>query len=459
MKNRKFYSFLVIVLALVLLFLKFNSLFIESDLMWDASVYIGMGKYIYSGGKSGLWESSRALIWPLIIGFFWKVKIDYIFWAKFIAVLLSVCCVILAYIISKEIFDSRTGFYTALFFALSPAFFLLGNMPLSDIPSAFFLLLGVHFFIRRMHKHSGFFFGLSFMTRFFQIFFLIPILMIYIFLLARGKIKLAKFFGFILFFSIPILLFLLLNLHLYGNLFYPFAVQSFMTNFTGWIFHQSLSYYFVNIFKENYLVLFSLAGVALLLKQGDADKILVLLMFVVPFIIYNFAGHKEMRFMISILPFLFMLASSGFLHIVDLFKKNQKVVLFVLLAVFMIQVYPQLKFYKHNSNFDVFYDYIKMTTQNSGIWVSNPSFIVYSSKKADELIYYPLYGSEKARELQNKASGANLVMLNTCDILPCRTDDTTCVDETFRFIKILKNEMRLIHNVNVADCDYFIFEK
>ena len=146
MKNQKFYSFLFLVLILVFIVLEFNYLFIKSDLIWDASVYIGMGKYIYSSGKSGLWESSRPLIWPLIVGFFWKINLDYIFWAKFITVLLGIGCIVLVYIISKEIFDNRIGFYTALFFAMSPTFFLFGNIPLSDIPSTFFFIVGNIFF-------------------------------------------------------------------------------------------------------------------------------------------------------------------------------------------------------------------------------------------------------------------------------------------------------------------------
>ena len=134
LKLKKFYSFLFIVLILVLLVLEFNYLFVKSDMMWDSSVYLGMGKYIYSSGKSGLWEPSRPLPWPLIVGFFWKFNLDYIFWAKFVTVLLSIGCIVLTYIISKEIFDNRVGFYTALFLALSPTFFLFGNIPLSNIP-------------------------------------------------------------------------------------------------------------------------------------------------------------------------------------------------------------------------------------------------------------------------------------------------------------------------------------
>ena len=59
-------------------------LLINYPLWWDSYVYIGMGKYIFSGGKIGMWESFRPLIHPLILGVLWKLKLDVIItdWTK-----------------------------------------------------------------------------------------------------------------------------------------------------------------------------------------------------------------------------------------------------------------------------------------------------------------------------------------------------------------------------------------
>src|SRR3989338_4217094 len=78
-------------LSIFLLFavLKIFSLFVAQDIWWDSSVYVGMGKYIYSLGEAGLWESSRPLIWPLILGFFWKLNLDYILFGKLFVIFFS----------------------------------------------------------------------------------------------------------------------------------------------------------------------------------------------------------------------------------------------------------------------------------------------------------------------------------------------------------------------------------
>ena len=70
---------LIILLFLYIYFLHLDT---NADLWWDSSVYIGMGKYIYSSGELGLYEASRPLIWPLILGFFWKLGLDVIFFGK-----------------------------------------------------------------------------------------------------------------------------------------------------------------------------------------------------------------------------------------------------------------------------------------------------------------------------------------------------------------------------------------
>ena len=59
-------------MTLFLIF-KLSLLFTYHDTRWDESVYMGMGKYIYSNGQIGLWEDIRPIVLPLILGLFWKV--------------------------------------------------------------------------------------------------------------------------------------------------------------------------------------------------------------------------------------------------------------------------------------------------------------------------------------------------------------------------------------------------
>src|SRR3989344_8609538 len=85
------------VLGAKMAFLLYNG---ASGLWWDSSVYMGMSKHIYSGGGSGLWEPSRPVLWPLIIGLLWKLSPDYIFLGKILSIFISLGSSVVIYLIS-----------------------------------------------------------------------------------------------------------------------------------------------------------------------------------------------------------------------------------------------------------------------------------------------------------------------------------------------------------------------
>ena len=88
----------ILIIALIARLILF---FDYHPIWWDSAVYIGMGKYIFSLGNQGLWEPLRPIIWPIILGFFWKIKLDPLFFGRLLNVFLSLGAVYLTYIISK----------------------------------------------------------------------------------------------------------------------------------------------------------------------------------------------------------------------------------------------------------------------------------------------------------------------------------------------------------------------
>jgi len=176
------------------------------------------------------------------------------------------------------------------------------------------------------------------------------------------------------------------------------------------------------------------------------------------FISFSLEKHKEMRLLISLFPFLYALTAVGLVSFAEIFKKNKNIALNSLIALFLIQAIPQLEFNKYEDNLDAFYKYINSTNINDRIWISNPSFIVFSDKKAGELIYYHIFDSTKAKALQNKVINANLVMINTCDILPCHPNDKNCGIETAKLLDLLKSKMQLKFYKETNVCGYYIFE-
>ncbi len=447
---------LFLLVFLLFLIVKIFSLFAAHDLWWDSSVYAGMGKYIYSLGDAGLWEPSRPLVWPLILGFFWKIGLDYILFGRIFMILFSLGILTLTYFIAYELFNKKIAIVAALFLSLSSTFFLFGNVLHSEIPSAFFVLLGFYYFVKKKYNFSGLFLGIAFMTRFFQIFAFIPLILLLFYFVVKKKESYESLFYFSMFFLIPIVPYLILNYFLYNNPFYPFLLQSWMSRYTGWIFSQPFYFYFIELVKENILVLFSVLALIFILKKPDFKKMSFVLLFLFIFIPYALVAHKEMRLLITALPFLYILTSYGISYFISFFNKNKNLLLSLLLIIFLILTVPKLKFDKYEDNLDVFYDYVESVEMDNGLWVSNPAFIAYSDKKA-ELIYYPLYNSEKIDSLTANINNAKHILINTCDILPCPPSDSLCINKHNDFIELLKERFSLKSYNEHGSCEYYIF--
>jgi len=451
-------------LGLILIIILFLSLYLlylnpNADLWWDSSVYIEMGKYIYSSGENGFYEDSRPLIWPLILGFFWKLGLDAIFFGKLMVLLFGVGVIILTYLVAYELFNKRIALISSLLLTFSPTFFMFNSMIFAGIPSTFFSLLGIYLFIRKNYSLAGLFLGIAFMTRFFQILVIIPVYLFFIYLIYKKRTTLRKFFISILFFIIPITPFLILNFISYGNPFHSFLLQAWMTKFTGWIFYQPFNFYFLSLIKDNVLVLFSILGIIFIFKNEKSSRFIVPIVFLFVFISYNIAQHKEMRFLLSIFPFLYILTSYGIVKFSSLFKKNKNILLLLILIMGILQVVPQLRLNYYDDKLDSFYNFVQSNNIKEGLWISNPSFIVNTNLKADELIYFPLYDVNRMKELQSKVGEAEYILINTCDILPCPPYEETCNQEHDNFINLLKEKFNTYLSDKVGECNYYIFTK
>lgn len=429
----------------------------NADLWWDSSVYINMGKYIYSFGEVGLYEDSRPLIWPLILGLFWKLGLNPITFGKLMVLVFGIGTITLTYLISYNLFNKRIALISSLFLAFSPTFFLFNSIMFTEIPSAFFVALGFYFFIKKRYNIAGFIFGIAFMTRFFQIFVIFPVYLFFIYMVYKKKATIKQLLFSLPFFFIPIFPYFIINLILYNNPIYPFLLQIWMSKFTGWIFHQPFSFYFVNLLKENILVLFLISGLIFIFKNEEWQKFIVPFTFLTAFFPYNFIAHKEMRFLVSLFPFLYIMTAYGIIEFSNLFKKYKHVLLILIVFIGMLNVMPKLRLSDYDDKLDVFYEFIENKNIKQGLWVSNPSFVGYNNVKADELIYYPLYNTEKILKLKKKINNARYVLINTCDIMPCPPYEEGCKEMHSNFISMLKDKFKVQLYETRNGCEYYIF--
>ncbi len=450
--------FILLILFLFLL-IQVSAFLKSNDMWWDSAVYIGMGKYMFSLGKIGLWETPRPLVWPLLLGLLWKLNLSPTIYGRILELLFASGCVYLAYKTGKEIFNEKIGLLSALLLAFTPTFLFFSKIMLSDIPSAFFALLAVYLFIKKEFFYTGLFASIAFMTRFLQIGIFISILIILVYNHKKYKNFNKNLLNLVSGFSIILAPFLIFNTIRYGNPVHPFLFQLFMAKYTGWVFHQPFSFYFVSIVKENFMFLFSLIGIFFIFKKRNITSSFVLAILLLFFIFFNLISHKEMRFVITFLPYLAMISSYGLFSFIDNFKKkNKPIILAALLILLSLQLMPQLKPEKEENQFIDFQDYMAKDGVKENIWITSPVYAVYSNKKIDELVYFPTFNNKRIDELSSKLEEAEHILFNSCDLY-CEPYFKDCEEKKADFIGLLKTKFKTVFYEKKGECGNYIFTK
>ncbi|MDO8480883.1 MAG: phospholipid carrier-dependent glycosyltransferase [Nanoarchaeota archaeon] len=415
-------------------------------LWWDGATYIGMGKYLWSGGTSGLWEDSRPLVWPLLLGVIWKMGLPPVESSQGLAFIFALGCVVMTYLIGKKMRNERVGLIAALLVSFTPVFLRFSTRPLSEIPSTFFILLSVYFVLKNKAGLAGLFAGLACMTRFLQ---LLPALILGIWIVFKRNPEQKKSNGsalkgvasikysarFLVCFLLPVIPYLVFNLINYGNALHPFLVQIEMTRLTGWPWHGPWWWYLKELPWENFLLLLSIPATWIAFKKKTDLRLLSVIGFV-SLIVYSLIAQKEQRFLLVFLPFLALLAASAL-------PKN-KLSHSLLIGAFLVQsliVFPLLSPGVAVPDFNL--------PSEGRVWVSSPLVVARVDNPATP-VYYSVFSVEKAWEI-SALNGAPLV-ISECDLL-CRPGDSACDIEKEKLFSALAKKATVLEN---GDCPYLI---
>lgn len=446
LRKNKIYLIVFLYLALKLL-----TLFSYNSTWWDSAVYIGMGKYLYSLGNSGLWEPSRPLVWPIILGIFWKTGLATSA-ARILEIASGSLAIFLAYLIGKKIFDEKTALISSFFLAISPTYFFYNGVMLTETISTAFSLAAIYLLIKQKHLASGLLFGIAFMTRFLQIFAFIGIILALIYPKRNIKTLQKIFFGLI----IAVIPYLIFNLVLYGNAFFPFFDQILLTNNSGWQNHHTASYYFTELFRENYLYLMFIVGITLTFKKSNSR--LVLFPFMTLFLFFNIIKQKEMRFLIMLLPYMYLLMA----YPISNFMKSRKikpVAMALMLIMFVSSITQISAAIASESGKTNQYGLLqnKLEQAKGSIWISSPVMAANSDKRIEKLVYYP-YFSQNFDELTKGSKSADFIFVDTCD-LACGPLDAKCENNRKELIRHFQQEFKTDYSSKIGSCEQFAFQK
>ena len=459
LKKHKIIYTIIILFLLIELYISFS----YKDVWWDSSVYIGMGKYIYSNGKLGLWEESRPLVLPIILGLGWLVGFNAVYFGKTISIIFAVLTIFVTYKIGLKLFSKNIGILAAFFVAFSYTFLFFSQNILTEIPATLFTLLAFYFFITDRFFLTGFFSGLALMTRFFQIFALIGLCIVFLTYFSKKPNFLRKFSYIVLGASIFIVPYLLLNYYLYNDVILPFKVQAHLTKTTGWTQYREFGFYFTGLLKENFLIIL-LAATPFFFKKNYKFYVLLSIPLIY-LLVLSFAKHKEMRFIIVIMPFLYLIMAYCILQIYNKisYKKFTFGLFFIVIILWLLTVFSSFKediasyeLQKNNYGFIYFQDYL---IENRGnLWITNPLYALYSNNRINGLIYF--YSSKNLIKFVNENKDkVDIVLFNNCDI-PCPPADLDplCAESRKILYNALSN-LKKIYDKEINNCRYQIFGK
>jgi 4-amino-4-deoxy-L-arabinose transferase-like glycosyltransferase len=457
---------LLIILALALI-IRLIFAFGWHEVWWDSGVYIGMGKYLFSAGESGLWEHIRPPFVPIILGLFWKIGLDPVLFGRLFEIILMLGVVWLTYQLALHWWDEKVAIIASLIIALSPIFYYLSFHQYTEIPHAFFALLALWLFTKEKYYWAGFSVGLAYISKFTAGIFIV-VLLAALAIYKKRKEMLSTIVGF----STILAPFTLYSWIAYGG---PFAVffvaQNAIDSVLGCNVLRYKPWWYYGwwlVFSETKLHFFGIIGIYALWKRWKKEHMLYLLSLLLPAAYLIKIHCHDYRYLTLALPFAAMLTALGILWLYDLFKHKEKwafAVLAVILGIWML--HTSIVYYYGNElqQPDIvaerYLGYLEGKQFAGEIWTANPIVAAHTDHKLEK-IYYPVYGTNVSGTfndyLMSYSDKISVVLLDNCGGgIICPPDDTECVAQTEQLITTLDNKFNRALDEQSGRCWYRIW--
>ncbi len=454
----------------LLLFLILSSLglrilyfFLNNALWWDGAIYIGMGKSFFSNGTLGIWSSYRPILFPIILGAFWKLGINPLIIGKTLVIIASIGSIYVTYLIGKKI-NTSVGLIAATLLAFTPLYFMFSLPPMVDILSLFFSLLAVYLALENKYFLSGISIGLAFNFRFpHALTFVIVLSYILWRLISEKKIveSVKKTLWLVLGSALMVIPYLAYNSFRYHNAFSPLLQAQNIVTVTAAA-GRGILYYFIELTQYNPLLLVALFGILLYFvafKERNKNFDIILLAIIILSAYYSLELHKEARYGIAFLPYICVFAAYGFYVLIEHHLKKHfheltpEHFIFVLILIgtcFLFFGLTVTSFFTANNissetqnTYNYFLEYPGVTVLST-----DPNMLLYSDIK---LITYVSWD----RALNTlKQQPIDYVFLDTC-AYPCT--NPSCEQNRSAFLREVL-EFDLVANQTDNTCGYLIFK-
>lgn len=458
------YPLLSIVLGTLVLRLFY--VLLNYPLWWDSHVYIGIGKYIYSSGEIGMWESFRPLIHPLILGFFWKLGFNPIFIGKILDIIYSLLVVFLTYTIAVKIFDKTTAVISSLILSFTALLIMFVGLILSDLPAMVLGLLGIFLVVDENKQWwkfllAGICISLSFLTRFPQGIWFAAVLLMLVVQKEDFTSKIKRGVILTVGFSLPIIPYLIFNYYRYGFALEPFRAGSWIVTTATWVYANSLAYYFTDFFLSLPIFLFFFGYLYYFWKEKlwkKQEHFLLLALCILTIAYFLYVPRKEPRYLATILPFLAMVVAFTIIKIYQQLQSASKpwlkpralVVICVLLVLIPLPI--ELHFERAPTFEKEVLQAIEENNITGTILTTDPSLVSYVDLKVvtfDGIEYAPIVYDRNREHYQ-------LIFVNECDFI-CAADNDACIEIKDNLLQQMAAENKEIFKKDVKGCRYRMF--
>lgn len=455
-RTKPLFSILLLILLLSLI-IRLLYVLLNYPLWWDSHIYVSIGKYIFSSGELGIWETFRPLIHPFILGLFWNLKLNPFIVGKFLDIVFSTVAVYLTYLIGKNVFDKKTGLVAAFVFSLTPIFLMIAGLILSDPLALTFGLGGIYLLTKNsgmknadkknhLNKNlpaalniflGGLLLALGFLTRFPMGIWFGAAFLIFIFsaltckkkeLSGRLKKTLLITSGFL----IPVIPYFLFNYARYGNPFTPLISGSEIVTTATWLYGKGISFYFFEFFLANPIYLLFFFGIYLLFRKRlwtNTDKLILYLIPVLAIIYFIYVPRKEVRYILTALPLLSLIVAYTVTHIHRFLKSQKKpyvnpksfiaiCLIFILIPIPNTFEIGRMPTFNHEIK-----EIVESRNIAGTVIASDPAFVSFLDQRIVTLDGMEFAWKKYVEERDKKEYG--LIFMNDCDLI-CAPADERC---------------------------------
>ncbi|MBW2995253.1 glycosyltransferase family 39 protein [Candidatus Woesearchaeota archaeon] len=473
MNWKKFFKnhYLIMIVAAIFLFYRIKVMLNYHSVGFDASIYLGQAKFIYSFGSAGYFEPLRPLVLPIILGIGWILGFDIVVWGKIIELVIATSTLLLVYVIASKLQDKIAGVLSAALLATTPLFFLYSDKILTGIPSAFFALLSLYFLIKEKYRLTGLFAAISFMTRFPQGILLLAYILVFTisFFQAKKKKKVCRnFLEFAVPYAIIVIIYLIFNAIKYRSadtiieaVFWPFVHGSTTIASSGlWLYSGSLFFYFLELYKQNIFLILCFVFIFYYIyeKRFKQTEFNFLLIAPVLFLAYfTYLEHKEIRFALIFLPYLSMMSSIVLSKIYDYVKNRRKFLVLFFIALLVVIYFkqlpkPSMKEYVGPAVDDIciFMNENKLKQQ---VILTSP----YPLQCLDNKIELNLFSIPLL--LNMTRDNPDMLLIFAPETFPCQEDDLDCQEQKTIALNKFQSEYELMYYNDNAEYPIYIFNK